>query len=274
LSWTAKHLAWIHDTNQRLKTFDGKDVTVLELRHLKDDETLSAWATHFRNHYCLDTEINALANGTGLSKKEYLERFKFPDKSSRLGPSIRAGDFGEILVADYLEYFLKKYWVPRTRFKNKTVRDESVKGCDVLGFYFKNPGQTSEEDELILFEAKTQLTSQPHPTTKLQEAITHSAKDITRKAEALNAVKQRFLDRSQTDEAKKVERFQNLLDRPYKEIFGAAAILCNQVFNASLVSSATANEHPKSNNLVIIIISGEDLMPLVHELYRRAADEA
>lgn len=50
--WNSGHLKWLVDTGQRLTTADGKTVEVWELRHSKDDAVLSAWAKHFRNHYC------------------------------------------------------------------------------------------------------------------------------------------------------------------------------------------------------------------------------
>src|ERR1700690_2369688 len=112
------HLAWLMDTGGRITTADGKVVEVWELRHSSDCATLSDWAKHFRNHYCLDTEIDALRNGTGLSRADYLIHIKFPDATAAPGPSIRAGDFGEILAADYLEYVLG-YWTPRVRFGDK-----------------------------------------------------------------------------------------------------------------------------------------------------------
>jgi predicted nucleotidyltransferase len=274
MPWTSKHVQWLIDTKKRLITADGKSVAIFEFQHKNDVKVLSVWAKHFRNHYCLDSEIDSLVSGTGLTKGQYLEQVKFPDKTNAPGPSIRAGDFAEILVADYLEYVLKKYWVPRNRFNNKAVRNESVKGCDVLGFYVKNDGKISADDELILFESKAQLTSVATMTSRLQDAITDSAKDIVRKAEALNALKQRFLDRAQKSEAQTVERFQNITDNPYKEVNGAAAVLCKDAFNESVASNANSEKHPNSRNLVLVIIHGADLMALAHDLYRRAADEA
>src|SRR6185437_4961816 len=130
---SSTHINWLVDTGEVIVTSDGEKVKVFELQHKNDQIILSAWANHFRNHYCLDEEIDILRNGTPFSRSEYLKSIKFPDQSAKPGPSIRSGDFGEILVADYLEFSLG-YWVPRTRYANKTIRNESVKGCDILGF--------------------------------------------------------------------------------------------------------------------------------------------
>jgi hypothetical protein len=45
-----KHLKWLVDTGERLKTADGKIIQVWELRHGDDAAMLSDWAKHFRNN--------------------------------------------------------------------------------------------------------------------------------------------------------------------------------------------------------------------------------
>jgi len=269
---TPDHLAWLVDTGELLKTADGKPVRVMELRHAKDGGVLSAWAKHFRNQYCHDDQIDDLCKGTKLSRAEYLRTIKFPDESSAPGPSIRAGDFGEVLVADYLEFALA-YWLPRTRYGNKTVRNESTKGTDIIGFKIVAPGRDDPKDTLALFEAKAQFTGGT-PNGRLQAAVDGSAKDEIRKAESLNAIKQRFLDRGRSAEVQTVERFQNPEDRPYSEEYGAVALLSSSVFDKKDVGATTTATHPHAANLTLIVVHGPDLMPLVHELYRRAADEA
>lgn len=71
-----------------------------------------------------------------------------------------------------------------------------------------------------------------------------------------------------------VERFQNKADRPYKEISGASAIHSNHTFNESVVGEADASFHPNRENIFIIVIRGREMIKLVHDLYRRAANEA
>ena len=103
MPWTSEHTKWLVDTGERLKTADGKEVEVWEFRHENDEAVLSAWAKHFRNHYCFDSEIDYWRRGYKCSRGEYLNTIKFPDPKDAPGPSIRAGDFGEVLVADFLE---------------------------------------------------------------------------------------------------------------------------------------------------------------------------
>jgi len=266
------HLTWLVDTGKVLKTKDGKPVRVLELRHRANASVLSAWAKHFRNQYCDDSQIDALRTGTSLSRADYLRQIKFPDSSATPGPSIRAGDFGEVLVADYVEFALD-YWIPRTRYDHKSVRNESTKGSDIIGFKLVSPGRDDPNDALALFEAKAQFTGSKS-NGRLQAAIEGSAKDELRRAESLNAMKQRFLDQGQQAEVDAVERFQNPEDRPYREEFGAVALLSTPLFDKKDISSADSSSHPNAGYLTLVVIHGPDLMTLVHELYRRAADEA
>jgi hypothetical protein len=156
---------------EELQTSNGKTVEVWELRHTNDD--LSTWAKHFREHYCKDVDIDELRDGTGMSRKDFLNTKKFPDSVEKPGTSTRAGDFGEILVADFLE-FIENYEVLSkvTRYSNKINRNSSPQGCDVIGFRFKKKGSQSPLDELAIYEAKAKFTGKAEAAeNRLQEAI-------------------------------------------------------------------------------------------------------
>jgi hypothetical protein len=270
---TPTHVAWLTDTGQRIATTDGHEVEVWELKHTNDAAVLSAWAKHFRQHYCDDDMLAPLAKGTGLSHAEYLVQIKFPDASEAPGPSVRAGDFAEIIVADYIEYKLG-YWCPRQlRYDYKWNRNESVKGCDVVGFRFVKDGAATSDDELFVFESKAALSGNK-PVNRLQDAVDDSAKDRLREAMTLNALKQRFLERGHSDGATKVERFQDEADRPFRRVSGAAAVMNDTLFDADLIQKTTTKTHFNASNLKLIVVTGATLMALVHSLYERAANEA
>lgn len=190
MPWTCKHLEWLKDTGNTIKTSCGKDVPIFEFRHdLSNESVMSAWARHFRNHYCLDTELEVLKPDE-MTKSDYLLELKFPHASTRPGPSIRAGDFAEILVADYLQ-FLRSYYVPRTRYDRKIIGNESSKGSDVIAF--KQQQTPSRTDEMLVYEVKAKL-SENSKSNVLQTAIIDSSKDEVRLAESLNGMKQRLFD--------------------------------------------------------------------------------
>ena len=272
MPWTSEHLKWLENTGEKLLTSDGKIVEVWEFNYEEDEKILSGWAKHFRNHYCLDSEIDYFRRGYGCSRSKYLNTIKFPDPSAAPGPSIRAGDFGEVLVADYLEYILN-FWVPRTRYGDKTIRNESTKGCDIIGFKILEAGKDSRQDTLAVFETKAQFSGNT-ANPRLQDAIDDSIKDIIRKGESLNAIKQRMFDKQMLQQAEHIERFQNSEDRPYNEVSGAVALFSTNLFDRDKVLETNTNVHPNQNKLKLLVIHGKSMMDIVHVLYRRAADEA
>jgi hypothetical protein len=153
------------------------------------------------------------------------------------------------------------------------MRNESTKGTDIIGFRVVSSGRDDPKDALALFEAKAQFTGGT-PNGRLQAAVNGSANDEIRKAESLNAMKQRFINSGSCAEVQTVERFQNPEDHPYSEEYGAVALLSSSVFSKEDIRITTTAAHPHVGNLTLIVIHGQDLMPLVHDLYRRAADEA
>jgi len=175
------HVNWLQKLPATFSTVDGTAAHVWEFNYDANSPALNDWAINFRNHYCLDSEIDLLRGP--LSRKEYLNQIKFPTESGGLGPSIRAGDFGEILLADLLQWLLG-FWVPRVRWSSKVIQNESTKGSDVIGFKFVADDTYSPSDVLAIFEAKTKFSKSGG--NKLQDAINDSTKDHLRIAESLN----------------------------------------------------------------------------------------
>ncbi len=270
------HVRWLKKQTS-IQTGEGREVHLYHLTHdVLDEGTMSAWAKHFRQHYCLDREISRRRRGTtAKTNGEYLIDFKFPDQHSGFGPGIRAGDFAEILISDLLESILK-YFVPRTRYSDKKVRDESSKGSDVIGLliHSNNPQDHSPGDELLSVESKAKLSK--GNVNRLQDAVTDSAKDHFRIAQSLNAMKNRLLDIGEEEQADYVERFQDPPARPFVQKYAAAAVLCStaSAFNAKTIAATVCAGHPYVNQLDLLCIRGDDLMTFVHALYQRAADES
>lgn len=273
MSDTLPHIGWLRDTGETVVTACGLEAEVWEFDHQNDAAALSAWAHHFRQHYCYDALIDALRDGTGLSRAEFLHQRKFPDGEG-FGPATRAGDFGEIMLCDYLQFHLGCI-VPRERYRKKTIPNESIKGCDVVGYRFAVDGAFSPRDQLYTVEVKASFTRNQAPSgARMQLAVDGSAADKIRLAHSLNAVKQEWLDRGLTDKVKEIARFQNPSDRPYKHIFSAALVICNSSFGEECVTEVDTTPHPHRTELNLIVIRGEDMMRLVHALYEQAANEA
>ena len=267
-----EHLDWLADTSERQNTACGREIEIWQLNPRENVGVLSAWAAHFRRHYISDEELPVMVDGTEFTKAEYLRQILFPDSAQAPGPSLRSGDFGEILVADYIEYVLG-YWCPRElRYQERWNRNDSTKGCDVIGFKFVAEGQTNLNDELFLFETKSGMSVSTN--NRLQDAITDSDKDKLREAMSLNAIKQKLIRRGALGDANRVRRFQNMADRPFRRINGAAAILDDVVFGETDLTTSDASAHHNQANIRLIVIKGPSMMTLIHSLYERAANEA
>lgn len=265
-------MAWLIDTGATVQTSCGKLASVWELQHGNDEAILSAWAKHFREHYCKDADLPVLVQGTGKTPSQYLQELKFPHKTDKPGPSVRSGDFGEILVADYIQYVLG-YWSPhQLRYLERFNPNDSTKGADVIGFKYDPATAHQATDELFLFETKAGF--RPSNVNRLQKAVTDSAKDVLREATTLNALKTRLYKDGDIAGTQVVQRFQNETALPFKRLNGAAAVLDNDVFNATDFSQVDTTAHPNAANLELIVVRGPSMMDLVHALYERAANEA
>jgi hypothetical protein len=278
----APHVSWLKQRNGSHSTFDGVPIEVWDFAYADDAAVLSAWACHFRNHYCLDNQIDLL-KAPATTRSQYLIDYKFPTQTGGLGPATRAGDFGEILVADFLQW-IRGCWVPRVRWSSKIIRNESPKGSDVVGFLLDDPSEPNKDDQLFIYEVKTKFSKSKE--NRLQTAINDSAKDYLRIGESLNFIKQKMLDKHDLDGVAKVERFQNPTDHPYIEKYGAAEIVSKEFECLKTSGSADCQSvpvkvgreevapHPHRANLELIVISGSELMKLTHKLYEASADEA
>lgn len=251
---------------ETITTNEGKSINIIKLNDCSDEEILNEWAKYFRYHYCSDDEIDFLRAGYGYTRKEFLEKIKFPDTAERLGNATRSGDFCEILVADYVQFILD-YYVPRTRYDRKINPNSSSQGSDLLAF--KVGKKISENDELLVFEIKGQA-SEVNPQNRLQDAINDSKKDVKRIAFSLNAIVQRLCEKGQFENAKKVQRFQNATDRPYKEKYAAAAVHSDTSFSKDILLDVTTALHADPN-LILLVIHKNKLMTCIHDLYRRAS---
>lgn len=163
--------------------------------------------------------------------------------------------------------------MPRTRYDAKAVRNASTQGSDVIGFMVKKDGAPSPQDALAIYEVKAQFSG-TKARPRLQDAVNDSLKDLVRKSESLNAIKRRLLRRKLTSDAKRVERFQNLADNPYQQIFGAAALYSDKLWDSTIVCATDCKVHPHAKRLKLIVIKGTSMMKLVHDLYEAAADDA
>ena len=83
-----------------------------------------------------------------------------------------------------------------------------------------------------------------------------------------------MIEKGKLEESLKVERFQNPVDNPYIKKYGAAALFSIDSYDETKIQIINTSNHIDASNLILLVVKGKDMMNLVYELYRRAADEA
>lgn len=260
--------------DKSILTKDGNEIHIYKLNsELLDDKILNNWAFGLRNNYIEEHLLTKAISGTRLAKKEYLEKMIFPDPNVPQGAATMSGEFGELLVYDYIDYVLK-YYVPRVRYLNKVNPNTPIHGSDVIGYKIKIGNQPSKDDELLVAEVKTRSTVSGDKTkacTKIvTDAITDSNKDRVRVGESLNAEKLKLLSRNRIEEANIVERFQNKTDNPYKLEFFAVAVMDNELYSDQVVLDVVNSQGGNIKSTNILIIHSKKLKLFLRDLYRRA----
>ena len=116
----------------------------------KDDESiLDDWALHIRRNYIEDTELKEDADDNAMTIEQYLHDYVIPQKGEELGATVRSADITEILISDLLE-FVHQYSVPRYKLKNRSGKNNSQQGTDVIAYKYKNEDKTpNDKDELV-----------------------------------------------------------------------------------------------------------------------------
>ena len=252
----------------------GEKIQVYKLNTgLLNDNSLDSWAFGLRNNYIEENLLEQAISGTGLTKKEYLEKMIFPNPTISQGAATMSGEFGELLVYDYINYVLK-YYVPRIRYFNKVNPDMPIPGSDVIGYKMVNFNKGSKNDKLLVAEVKTKSTKSGNKTTAftniITKAINDSNKDRVRIGESLNAEKLKLLIRGRVGEANIVERFQNKTDNPYNLEFFAVAVLDSDFYSDQVVLDVVNSQYENVKTTSILIIHSKELLNFLRDLYRRA----
>jgi hypothetical protein len=87
----------------------------------------------------------------------------------------------------------------------------------------------------------------------------------------LNAIAQRLIDRNDFEEAKRVQRFQNSSDKPYRRTYAAAAVHSNMSYSEAVLKTVSTLNHANPD-LHLIVIHSDKLMAFIHKMYRRACE--
>lgn len=258
-----------------IKTNEGNPIELIEVHAPFDNnELITEWARSFRLKYISDEDLLESMEDTGLqSGIEFLRSVVYPQNSK-----FRNGDFGEILVAEYLMY-VEKFWVPTLtlRYSDKATSEESVKGSDIIAIHFElNSNQESPDDVLCICEVKTGSVSSVRG--RLQDAVNDSNKDdlqlhaAKRGSIGLNAVKLKLKRKERAGNSdsysyRAIARFQNPFEHPYQTQYEAAAVVDQKRFNRETIKKIEAKESQHVDSLRMIVVGVTDIKKLIDVLY-------
>lgn len=253
---------------EKVKTHNNKKIICYNLKFTKDDAILNDWALHIRRHYISDQELQNSCMELGLTKENYLKEYCIPQDYEVLGVQCMSGDFAEIVISDIFE-FLYSYKVPRIKMENRSGKNNSEHGTDVLALKYAN--EPSPEDELIVSEVKSNLSNNKDYSV-LDTAINDSQKydiDNHRYAHTLDFLRKRCKEKQELDLAKAIARFQAKTELPYKTIFIPAGINSLDKITTDIIIE---NEEYLTANKQLIYIHGDKLLELLKDLYRRVCN--
>lgn len=247
---------------------DGVALDCYLLDYSIDDEILDNWALHIRRHYISDEELIDDIDLLKMPVEQYLKEYIIPQKGEPFGPTARSNDISEILFADLLE-FIKEYSVPRCKQHNRSGKNESEHGTDVIGYKFHDINKApNKNDELITIEVKARLTAK-EPIATIKDAVTDSKKDEYRSAHTLNYYRKKLRLMGKEGEANDIARFQQKTEYPYKASYIGAAITSQETIKDNIIVGVKGEELELNSNGSVFYVHGKDLMELTHRVFER-----
>lgn len=260
ISWIVREDGVVFEDQQPLNCY--------RLSYAIDDAILDDWALHIRRHYVPDDELEEDAALNKLTIEEYLRQYVIPQKGEPFGPTARSNDISEILFADLFEFILN-YEVPRCKQHNRSGKNESEHGTDIIAYKFFTQGKVpNKNDELVAVEVKAILSSS-EVCKVIEDAATDSKKDEDRVSHTLNYYRKKLRFMGKSTEAEDVARFQQKTEYPYKTSYvGAAISTLPSIENKVIVGIKGADLELKTDQSVFYV-HGADLMSLTHQVFER-----
>ena len=189
-------------------------------------------------------------------------------KGEPFGPTARSNDISEILFADLFEFILN-YEVPRCKQHNRSGKNESEHGTDIIAYRFFAEGKAPHKnDELVAIEVKALLSSNEAGKV-IKDAVTDSKKDEDRVSHTLNYYRKKLRFMGKSTEAADVARFQQKTEYPYRTSYVGAAISCLPAVDKKVIVGIMGADLELKTDQSVFYVHGADLMSLTHQVFER-----
>lgn len=260
INWIAREDGVVFEDQQSLNCY--------RLSYVIDNAILDDWALHIRKHYVSDGELEEDAALNNLSVEEYLRKFVIPQKNEPFGPTARSNDISEILFADLFEFVLN-YEVPRCKQYNRSGKNESEHGTDVIAYrFFTDEKKPHKNDELVAIEVKARLSSK-EASKVIKDAVDDSKKDEHRVSHTLDYYRKKLRSMGKSSEASSIARFQQKTEYPYQTAYVGAAISSMPSIEKKVVVGIKGADLELKTGQSVFYVHGADLMSLAHQVFER-----
>lgn len=230
------------------------------------DVIMADWALHVRRHYIFDEKLRSVVRRRSVAVDEYLRASVIPDKRETM-----SGDFGEMLIADLLEY-IENYRVPRYKHCDRLDKNQSERGTDVIGYRVSDPRSNDARDELIVIEVKA-LTSSGNIKTVVNKAKKDSKKDRvdlgrmekSRLGMTLDYLERRSCDYGDSVTAVIMQRFLKAAEFPCVIRYGIGAIAATDKSSVLIEKKHQYDEFDTLDK--VLVLGGVDVAELLTRIY-------
>lgn len=262
-----KYISWFVK-EEGIVLEDGFPITCYKLDYLLDESALQDLALHIRRHYESDELLCASIKTTGMTSEDYLRQYVIPQKAEAFGSTARSSDFTEIMISDLLQ-FIYGFKVPRCKQANRSGKNNSEHGTDILAYkFFDKTECANERDKLLAVEVKGGLTSPEYEP--IRKAVTDSKKyDPVRYSLTLNYYRKKLCQMNRIKEAMEIARFQQKSEYDYVISYAAAAIISRDNIDKVIAGLKGEELELRREDDTVFLVHGQQLMNLVHEIYER-----
>lgn len=260
INWIVKENGVVFEDQQLLNCY--------RISYNIDNAVLDDWALHVRRHYVSDDELEEGAALNKLSVEEYLRQYIIPQKNESFGPTARSNDISEILFADLFEFVLN-YEVPRCKQHNRSGKNESEHGTDIIAYkFFTKEKEPNKNDELVAIEVKAGLSSND-ACKVIKDAVTDSKKDEHRVSHTLDYYRKKLRSMGKISESKEIARFQQKAEYPYQTSYVGAAISSLPSIEKQVIVGIKGADLELKTGQSVYYVHGAELMSLTHQVYER-----
>ena len=206
----------------------------------------------------------SIANNNGITPGKHLIDNVLPDM-----PHMRSGDFGEIIARSILQGWRDKPRFPAFRWRNRSHKNDSVQGVDLLGYIYQNGNQNPDTgDTLVLCEVKTRSASVSENI--VCDAYNDSKKHyISRLTTSLFFIQQLLHQQGKIDEAEIFARFSRPHPIQYQRRLVSFVVHESKTWDENFMNTLS-DDDPPDDAMEVVVVRIERLSSLIDDIYNAA----